>query len=181
MSSEGGAESSVSTARRRSLTGALGPDRSAGARMVSKNIRPTPKIAAPAIPRVTQVLSVVDRVAGAATFGCRRFGPFHALTGTHRVTNANASEAHTGQACCSCSSSQSRHTRAFRSCMHDQFTTRGWRVSGMACQNLSDAPGPAGTNDGFQCEVARRSGSLPPNRATVVTSRSASIGFARCD
>ena len=120
---QGAEDSVVSATRRRSFIGTFGAGRSAGARIVSKNIRPTPKRATPAIPRVTQVLSFVDRGATAATAGRRRFGPFHAFAGTQRITNAKASDAHTGHTCCSCSSSQSRHTRAFRSCIHNQFTT----------------------------------------------------------
>jgi outer membrane protein assembly factor BamB len=38
-------------------------------------------------------------------------------TGTHRVRNAKLSDAHTGHCCASCTSSQSRHTRATRSCI----------------------------------------------------------------
>ena len=128
--------------RRRSRVGTLGPGRSVWARMVSKNIRPMPKTATPAIPPVTQVLSFVDRGAAVSTFDCRRFGPFHTLLGTQRVTNAKASDAHTGHTCCSCNSSQSRHSRAVRSCMHNQFTTH---ASCVACYLLARVCGGAHT------------------------------------
>ena len=114
-----------SATTRRSRVGTLAPERSFVARRVSKNIRPMPNTAAPAIPRMTQVLRVDDDCGDSegTTCGRRRFGPFHTCKGTQRVIYAKASDAHTGQTCCSCNSSQSRHRRAVRSCIHPQFTT----------------------------------------------------------
>jgi hypothetical protein len=69
--------------------------------------------AIPAVAPVTHRARCVEAGGGDG----RRRRALLSLTGIQRVTNAKASEAHTGHAPSVCSSSQSRHSLASRSCM----------------------------------------------------------------
>jgi hypothetical protein len=92
--------------------------------------RPAATNATPAAPRFTHRSRPLRRsssIAGAGGLGGREVRR-RSSAGTHRVKNANRSDAQIGHSGSTCTSSQSKHNRATRNCMRPSVRRFRWFV-----------------------------------------------------